>query len=138
MSGCKPRIFGKAVEIFGKDNMRLIGSFLSLETVSYPKYTEKDSRRMNKEGRKFRKKLLSKICNAIEILGKGTIDYVTIESLSNPGLVYRSLTVTPADPYYGMENKIRIILCICGNIECWGTVWVKPLRGKEYILTGTK
>lgn len=54
---------------------------------------------------------------------EGTADYLTIVSLSNAGLIERSLTITPYP--WGEKGTIEIVLCTCGKDNCWGTITYK-------------
>ena len=50
----------------------------------------------------------------------GSSNYLQINSISNVGLLNRSLIITP-DPW-SPKGMTTINLCTCGKLSCWGTI----------------
>lgn len=60
-----------------------------------------------------------------EALAVKQANYVTIVSVGNTGCVLRELVLSPdVKGRFNIEaDSIRIVLCTCGEDDCWGAVY---------------
>jgi hypothetical protein len=124
-------------EIFAGPDREILMAFLSSEAKSYPQKfvdaglldsADYSTYQLNDRGREYIKGILEKVENEIkEMKFRGEIkkgfNYAIFQSLTNLGLLNRSVKLSPSSDFWEFsEGDIFIVICPCGNLNHWGNI----------------